>query len=75
VSDDARANAFAALQGELHAVRAQDVDPCAIYRDAKPLIDGVLPFIKLLPDGPLIVETIQFLEKLADSACSIKPGG
>lgn len=46
------------------------VDVCGIYRKARPILKGVLPFLKLLPVyGETVAEALTALMGVLDGIC------
>ena len=45
------------------------LDLCGIYKVVKPILTGILPFIKLLPSGVTIAAAITALMAVLDKTC------
>ena len=45
------------------------LDLCGLYKKIKPILVGILPFLKLLPSGPTIVAAITALMAILDKTC------
>ena len=51
------------------AVRPADVDLCALYKKAKPILNGILPVIEMFPWGGAVAKAIRLVMALADQVC------
>lgn len=71
MSDKAFMQAIEAF--EASPVSAQDVgaDICGIYKKVKPILSGILPFLKLIPVyGATVAAAITALMGILDKTCS-----
>jgi len=70
MADQAFTQAIAAF--EAASVSAQDVDAdiCGIYKKVKPILNGILPFLKLIPVyGATVAAAITALMGVLDNTC------
>jgi hypothetical protein len=70
MADQAFTQAIAAF--EASPVTAQDVgaDICEIYKKVKPILNGILPFLKLIPVyGATVATAITALMGVLDNTC------
>lgn len=52
------------------AIEAKSLDICATYKSVKPILKGILPFIKLIPVfGGTVATAITVLMAALDAAC------
>jgi len=59
---------FKAFQGTPEAAAAADI--CGIYKKVKPILNGVLPFLKLIPViGATVAAAVTALMAVLDQTC------
>ncbi|MGO4880175.1 MAG: hypothetical protein ACLP59_05060 [Bryobacteraceae bacterium] len=62
-------NAFEKLKAA-GGLSAEAIDLCGIYKKVKPILSGILPFIKLIPVwGATAAAAIQALMDFLDGVC------
>ena len=72
MSQDKDAEFLAALENfrETQTVDAAKLDICGTYNQVKPILTGVLPFIKLIPGiGTGVYNAINSLMQVLDAFC------
>ena len=53
-----------------HSAEFSKLDICAIYKKVKPILTGILPFLKLIPKfGSIIAAAITELMNVLDKTC------
>lgn len=74
VNDKEATDLLARIQEQTQALFNAKKQPskaelCKVYKELKPLIEALLPWIEKLPRGKQIAEIVRFLMKIADELC------
>lgn len=70
MTDESFAQALDAFKAAKLNPTAESFDICAVYKTVKPILTGILPFLKLIPGiGQTISEAITLLMAALDKLC------
>jgi hypothetical protein len=74
MTDEAFVQAIAEFKAANITTASVGNDVCSIYRKVKPIISGILPFLKLIPVyGATISEALTALMAVLDNYCPVPP--
>lgn len=74
--DDQFMRALASFQEPTGGLAATEVDFCTTYKKVRPILVGILPFIKLIPViGPAASKAIEALMAAMDKVCGVAIAG
>ena len=70
VSEESFANALSEFEGAGGSVAAAAVDICTTYKKVKPILEGLLPFLALIPNiGKAVAAALKALMAALDAHC------